>query len=296
MLRNKNGQIRSGWLIIVGFLALYIGQTIFSIPGTLALIMEHMDDQGAFSISQNELYADPWLSALMLGGSAAGGIIATWLLWRFLFKRKLADMGFAGKWKDLIFGLLLGVFSVTVIAGILIGTGQAQFAEPLGKPDFSWFALSFLIVFILVGISEEMFFRGYVMCLMEERGNSREMIYFISAIVFSFAHIMNPNVNAIGILNIMLVGILLAYMFERTQSLMLPIGYHIAWNYAQGNIFGFPVSGTEPHGIYRVETSGGNAILTGGAFGLEGGLAATCIILASLFVVRVFVRKTYAKS
>ena len=91
-------------------------------------------------------------------------------------------------------------------------------------------------------------------------------------------HGMNPNVSILG-LNIALVGILFAYMFVATNSLWLPIGYHITWNYFQGNVFGFPVSGTTPNGIYGVEVVAGRDWLTGGAFGLEGGLMATLLIL-----------------
>ena len=130
-------------------------------------------------------------------------------------------------------------------------------------------------MFILVGVSEEMFFRGYVMSTMASRGNKKWVIYVASAVIFSIAHGLNPNVSILGLTNIALVGILFAYMFFATNSLWLPIGYHITWNYFQGNVFGFPVSGTTPHGIYGVDVAAGRDWLTGGAFGLEGGLMAT---------------------
>ena len=90
------------------------------------------------------------------------------------------------------------------------------------------------------------------MSTMESRGNPKWLIYVISAVVFSLAHGMNPNVGIFGLVNIALVGILFAYMFDATKSLWLPIGYHITWNYFQGNVFGFAVSGTTAHGMYAI--------------------------------------------
>ena len=111
-----------------------------------------------------------------------------------------------------------------------------------------------------------------------------------SALIFSIAHGLNPNVSILGLVNIALVGILFAYMFDVTKSLWLPIGYHITWNYFQGNVFGFAVSGTSPNGIYVVEIAEGRDWLTGGAFGLEGGLAATLLILLGFIATRLYAK------
>ena len=128
------------------------------------------------------------------------------------------------------------------------------------------------------------------MSTMESRGNPKWLIYVVSAIVFSLAHGMNPNVSVLGLVNIALVGILFAYMFDATKGLWLPIGYHITWNYFQGNVFGFAVSGTTPHGIYNVSIEDGNAWLTGGAFGLEGGILASLLIILGFIATRVYVK------
>src|SRR5690606_35583110 len=124
--------------------------------------------------------------------------------------------------------------------------------------EFSIYTLTFLLLFILVGFFEEMFFRGYVMSTLESRGNRKWVIYVVSALVFSLTHGTNPNVSVLGLVNIALAEILFAYMFDVTKSLWLPIGYHITWNYFQGNVFGFAVSGISPHGIYNVSIESGN--------------------------------------
>lgn len=212
------------------------------------------------------------------------------LLWRFVNKGSLKELGFRGPLKDLAFGLVLGAISIAVIFFILLASGNVTLVNSLMKPDFSVYSLSFLVLFILVGFSEEIFFRGYVMSTMEGRGNPKWLIYVVSAVIFSLAHGMNPNVSILGLVNIALVGVLFAYMFDATKSLWLPIGYHITWNYFQGNVFGFAVSGTTPHGMYAISAENGNALLTGGAFGLEGGVLATLLIVLGFFATRMYVK------
>src|SRR5699024_760135 len=166
--------------------------------------------------------------------------------------------------------------SITFIFVVLYVTGNVTLENIV--PQITMFTFSFLILFILVGFFEEMFFRGFVMNTMELRGNKKWIIYVVSAVIFSISHGVKPNVSFFGFVNIALVGVLFAYMFDVTKSLMLPIGYHITWNYFQGNVFGFPVSGTTPHGMFAVDISGGHNLLTGGTFGLEGGVVATVFI------------------
>ncbi len=64
----------------------------------------------------------------------------------------------------------------------------------------------------------------------------------------------------------------------------MPIGYHIAWNFFQGNVFGFNVSGTTVHGIYNIYALKNN-VLTGASFGPEGGILTTIVIVIGLLIV-----------
>src|SRR5690606_39614618 len=92
----------------------------------------------------------------------------------------------------------------------------------MSSPHITMFTFSYLILFIFIGFFEEMFFRGYVMKTMADRGNKRWVIYVVSALVFSIVHGANPNVSIFGLINIALVGLLFAYMFDVTRSLLLP--------------------------------------------------------------------------
>ncbi|GKV70135.1 hypothetical protein NCCP2716_26330 [Sporosarcina sp. NCCP-2716] len=292
-MKNDKGQFRAGWLIALAFVSMLVAQQIFSLPGALLLFLYELPAlTSSTEMDILQIYdGHPWLYVITQGGAVVGSILVTYILWRFVNKGSLRSLGFRWSFADFAYGLFLGAASITVIFLLLLATGNIAMVNSFGAPEFSAYTIAFLLMYILVGISEEMFFRGYVMSTMQSRGNPKWAIYLVSAVVFSLAHGLNPNVSWLGLLNIVFVGVLFAYMFLETDSLWLPIGYHMTWNYFQGNVFGFAVSGTTPNGIYNVSIESGNAWLTGGAFGLEGGLAATVLILAGFAATWVYVRK-----
>lgn len=209
----------------------------------------------------------PWLDVFSYALGYGAALISLLLLWKFLNKKKIQDLGFGLFLINIIFGLLLGAISIAIIFFILLFTDNIELINTLSNPNFSTYSITYLIFFILVGLFEELVFRGYIMSTLADRGRRKVTIYMVSALIFGIAHLANQNVTLLGIFNIFLVGILFAYMYDKTQSLWTPIGYHITWNYFQGNVFGFPVSGTTPYGVYTIDVSSGNDLLTGGSFG-----------------------------
>ena len=108
----------------------------------------------------------------------------------------------------------------------------------------------------------------------------------ISSLLFMMLHLLNPNLSVIGLLNLFLFGLFAALFALYEGGLWGVFAIHTVWNWAQGNIFGFEVSGTEVSGaiiLNLAET--GPDWLTGGAFGPEGGLVVTAILLVSSFLV-----------
>jgi hypothetical protein len=83
--------------------------------------------------------------------------------------------------------------------------------------------------------------------------------------------LFNPNLSWLAFLGLFLSGLFLAYGYLRTEQLWLPIGLHLGWNFFEGIVFGFPVSGNYTYQLVR-QTTTGPELITGGAFGPEAGL------------------------
>ena len=81
--------------------------------------------------------------------------------------------------------------------------------------------------------------------------------------------------------NIILAGILLGLLALKSGHLWLGIGFHISWNFFQGCVFGFGVSGISTPSVAVTELTG-SPLLNGGAFGPEGSIVSTVVLLAAI--------------
>ena len=98
--------------------------------------------------------------------------------------------------------------------------------------------------------------------------------------------------------NTALAGVWFAVDYWRTRSMWLPLGLHWAWNWTMGSLLGLPVSGITSLTAAPLlrATDRGPVWLTGGAYGLEGGLACTAaLIAATVFVWRTTLLKPVAE-
>lgn len=293
---NKSGQIRSGWKIgmvmgtyllssmILTFIAVIVFAIIKLVSGSSPQNILDFSNEVQQSIRGNSIFsvALNYLDGLcMIGG--------VYLIWRVFDKKRMRDIGMTGLLKgsrDFVSGLLLGILSISAIFFVLLLSGNITLSNELARPDFSAPLFSGLLLFVMVGFKEEIFSRGYCMVVLRQTGK-RWVPMVVSSVIFSLLHGLNPNVSIVGLLNIFLVGMLFAYMFEATGNIWMPIGYHITWNYFQGNIFGFPVSGMSQQGLYNITVLKEN-LLTGGNFGPEGGLLATTVIALGFVVVKYY--------
>jgi hypothetical protein len=112
---------------------------------------------------------------------------------------------------------------------------------------------------------------------------------FLSSFWFGAAHWLNPSASWKSSAGIFLAGIFLAYGYLRTKQLWLPIGLHIGWNFFEGTVFGFPVSGLSLYSIVRTSITGPE-YWTGGGFGPEAGLILLPALLLGTILVYVYSR------
>jgi len=133
---------------------------------------------------------------------------------------------------------------------------------------------------IVSGFTEEIVFRGWFFRLTEQWLGSWAALV-LSAALFGGLHLGNANATLLAGAAIALeAGIMLAAIYMITRRLWAAIGVHAAWNFAQGGIYGIPVSGGAMDGILRPDIRGSD-LLTGGAFGAEASLPA--IVVATTF-------------
>ncbi|MFN8463452.1 MAG: type II CAAX endopeptidase family protein, partial [Anaerolineales bacterium] len=269
-----------------------IGFSCFGIP--LIVIYYFLDPASAFTGKLT-----PALLLLTTLVQTFAFTTSIFLARRFLDKQSIESLGLKIN-RQALFDLLAGI-GVTFIQmgliyvvmrslGWLTFKGFAWDVDPLGQVIGN--TLIFLFVFVLVGWNEELLSRGYHLQTLASGFNLFWGV-IISSTVFGFLHIFNPGSSWVAVLGITVAGFYFAFAYLRTKQLWLPIGLHIGWNFFEGVVFGFPVSGLDIYPLTRIDVTG-PVLWTGGAFGPEAGL----IILPSLVIggilIYLFTRKRFS--
>jgi membrane protease YdiL (CAAX protease family) len=226
-----------------------------------------------------------WLYLALKLGELAMLLPLTYLCRRFLDRRDWVSLGFRrdrGWAPDLLLGLALGGVQMLAILGIEWAGGWLSVGLPSGEMLVRGLAEGLIAagLFVLVAVGEELMFRGYL------QENLREGIGLLptvalASLLFGLFHSLNPNFGWMALLNIVLAGVSMSYGRVVTGNLWLPIAYHFSWNFFQGPILALPVSGGRFGGLLTVVDRGTAPLVTGAAFGPEGGLIGTLILLSS---------------
>jgi hypothetical protein len=253
-------RLRSGWRLLAHFFLLLllvpVVASIFTFLSTLSPLFAFLADYSFIS-----------LIALTL---------SVYLARRWYDQRSFRSLGL--NWgveasRDLLAGILIAavlmgfIFFVEWAFGLLTFNGLALNNGPTGlAPSLGYWAAAF----IMVGWYEELVFRGYWLQNLAD-GLGMNMALLISSAVFALAHVGNLNISSVAVVGLLVAGYFLAFGYLRTNQLWLPIGLHIGWNFFEGPIFSFPVSGLQSFRLLNVQVHGPE-LVTGGAFGPEAGL------------------------
>lgn len=209
--------------------------------------------------------------------SALAAVIAMLGVGLGIERSTLAGLGFTGRrlLPELSLGFLGGAATLTVAVGVLAIAGWYRLGgppSPASGHSLGSELLGAVVLTFLIGVFEEVFFRGIMFRLLEQWLGTW-IALALTAAQFGFAHRHNPGATWASTVGITLeAGVLLAAAFVVTRNLWAPIGLHWAWNLFEGPLFGAPVSGMElPHLLNPVIA--GPALWTGGPFGPEAGLA-----------------------
>lgn len=210
---------------------------------------------------------------------------------------------FSRQWsRDLIAGIGIAAISMSCIFLIQWLTGTIEITGfGWQRNGTSYWLIPLFIYFIQmasVGFYEELIVRGYILRNLSEGLSIKKITPFwsvflaiiISSALFGLGHAGNPNVTWLALTNILLAGIMLALPFVITGRLSLSIGLHFSWNFAQGGIFGFHVSGLDVrNSLIGIQQSGPDW-WTGGVFGPEGGIIGVMGMLLIVCITLIYLK------
>ena len=223
---------------------------------------------------------------LMLIGYLSAAVLV--LRWRNL-PLSLLGISLKGRGKDLLAGLGVAVLLYAVGFGTSLLMGTVEIASVQWVPRD---LLGTLLFFLLVAVTEEVMLRGFVLGRMLSAGMNRFVALFLSSALFSAMHLFNPNFALLPFVNILLAGCLLGASFLYTRNLCFPVVLHWFWNWLQGPVLGYEVSGMDSGETLLTLRLTGSDLLTGGSFGFEGSLLCTVLlVVGTLAIVAYYERR-----
>ena len=232
-----------------------------------------------------------WITVVSLFSTALMTLIVI-LFCRVIQKRGAKSMGLRmnGFWKEYLLGGLFGVvmLAVAVGLGLVSGTMRISIAE-----NFSFILIIiYLAGYIVQGMSEEVLCRGYFMTSFA-RKNPLWLAVIINSVYFGLLHFANTGFGILPFINLTLTGLVFSCYMIKRGNIWGVCAMHSMWNFFQGNIFGFAVSGSNlTASIFRVTQVNGGNLFNGGTFGIEGGLWDTIVELLALgFIIFILPQK-----
>ena len=274
ILLNNDGALRSGWRFSI--YAVVFTALLFANAALISLVLP---DPSIGNEGISLLGINAW--ALLVPA-----VLSLVFMVHFVDHVPLATFGVTlhEKWgHDLGLGLFVAALMIVFydVFAFALGELSVQIATPEGG---LWVPLALTVFFLAVSAAnEELVFRGYpLQILMVGIGPWPAMV--VMSALFGLGHYLNPSSTWLGTLNTFLAGILLSLAYVRTRSLWFPYGIHIGWNLAIGPIFGLPVSGIAMPSVWNSEVGGADWVV-GGAYGPEGGILGTGVMIGAAIAV-----------
>jgi membrane protease YdiL (CAAX protease family) len=277
---NEFGRLRSGWRLLI-FIAAFIALSfLLATVGRVVVVVTGSGGSSRAAQFIAELVFRFGLLAAALGAGYFCALFLEGLPWRSL------GLTFHAGWlRDLVFGFAIGFASLVVAVAI----ASKGLGFSLGNTGWTAIVRSMIgsgVLLFVAALAEEAMFRGYGLQTLS-RAKLAWLGVLLTSVPFALVHLTNPNVvPGVTFANTALAGIWLAAAYLRTRSLWLPLGVHWAWNWALGWFFGLPISGLQlvSNPLLQGQDSGPKW-LTGGSYGIEGGVACTiALILFTVFL------------
>lgn len=254
--------------------------------------------QPELEMSMEAVAHDPFFVKAALWAQITGFISGVLVSYAIFERRKAWALGLhtRGLGRRFSEGFAAGALLITIscagiwlLGGINIQTGS-------WTPGLGLELLSGFLLFIGVAVNEELFARGYLQGLVKAQFGGRAAVA-VSTLFFALLHSFNPGMwsSPMPFINLLLAGLLFGLSRELSGGLWMPIGLHLSWNFIQGCVFGFQVSGTPMPSIVQAHAQG-SELLSGGSFGAEGSLVTTVILLLGMAGLSAYYKKSNLKN
>lgn len=280
---NGGRRLHSGWRVVIFVITYFIILNIFM---AALRLMRHLSPSPHI---QAVLASYGFILILFTAATITG-----WMCNYSLERLPLRALGWSLHrrwWNDWLVGSGLGAATLLVAAAFVTLGGGLHFI--VTAPSLFPLVLKTLIIsaviYICAAAAEQITYWGYPFQTLL-RANYRWVAVTLSSAVFAWYHTSRPNVVPVfTFINTVIAGVWFAVAYLRTRSLWFPLGVHWAWNWVQGGILGLPVSGSTQAKYVSLlhATDYGPVWLTGGAYGIEGGVGCTvALILSTIFIWR----------
>jgi membrane protease YdiL (CAAX protease family) len=219
-------------------------------------------------------------------------LLGMWVWLRVTIKRPFRSLGFesAGALQRILRGALAAALMIAALVAIIPGKSFGPAGFPGTGPVAIGIVLLSLGSYAVQSSAEEVLFRGWLLPVIGSR--YRPWIgVFVSTLLFSLAHGANPDITPLAFLNLFLFGAFAAAFSLADGSLWGACAWHAVWNWAEFTLLGFPLDGSAQEGVLTSVRVRGPNLITGGAFGPDGGLAATAVLLIGIGLVVVRTRR-----
>jgi len=275
---HKKPLIKQGWLRVLLFTCFYF---ILLVLAGIVLVLSL--DKGNPALTADRLFYIHFLV------NALVSFLALWLFRTLVDRQTVASLGFgfskhgahAGT------GFFMGILLVCTGTLVLSFTHHLEWTGSVFDPNDLFISLGLMVI---VALYEEAIFRGYILNNLMDSMNKWGAL-LLSALAFALAHSGNPGASVLSIVNIFIAGLLLGINYIYTKNLWFGILLHFSWNFFQGPILGYEVSGVHLQSLFQHDIKG-SPLLTGGAFGLEGSVIALVLyLLAVAALVMVYEKK-----
>lgn len=266
--------IKQGWLrALIYFVGISLIGYVFSIYGSYIITQfEAGTEKGDESVLQ---------FGIMYSLMGLAIVLFTWLSRKLIDKKSFESLGFT--WRGYTNEATLGFSAALALLGvgsiILVATGYLSFIS--ANLDAGALLLEIAIM-IEVAFVEELLFRGYLLNNLMQSVNKWGALS-ITAALFSLFHGSNPDISLFAVINIFLGGLLLGINYIFTRNLWFSIFFHFAWNFFQGPVLGYDVSGLKLTSVVQQTMSGPEA-WTGGRFGFEGSLLCPLLFIVAVLI------------